>query len=49
VMKRARYFITCNELPTFTVNEAKPEYIRRALMETSKKKRKDDGQLKIVF
>ena len=49
VMKRARYFITCNEMPTFTVNEAKPEYIRRALMETSKKKRKDDGQLKIVF
>ncbi|MDR1681864.1 MAG: putative DNA modification/repair radical SAM protein [Candidatus Symbiothrix sp.] len=50
VMKRARYFITCNELPTFTVNEAKPEYIRRALTEPTKKKRKtNERQMKIPF
>ncbi|MDR0811690.1 MAG: putative DNA modification/repair radical SAM protein [Paludibacter sp.] len=46
VMKRAKYFITCNELPAFTVNEAKPEYIRKML---TAKKKKDDGQLKIQF
>ena len=47
VMKRAKYFITCNELPTFTVNEARPEYIRKMLVEP--KKRKDDNQLIINF
>jgi len=29
VMKRAKYFITCNELPTATVQEVKPEQLRR--------------------
>lgn len=48
VMKRAQYFITCNELPTFTVNEARPEYIRKILSEKPSKKA-DIGQLKIVF
>jgi putative DNA modification/repair radical SAM protein len=48
VMKRARYFITCNELPSFTVQEAQPEYIRKALTEP-KKKKKDDRQLTIPF
>jgi putative DNA modification/repair radical SAM protein len=47
VMKRAQYFITCNELPIYTVNEAKPEYIRRIL--TNPKKKGEDGQLKISF
>jgi predicted DNA-binding helix-hairpin-helix protein len=47
VMKRAKYFITCNELPVFTVNEAKPEYIRKIL--TQSKKGKDDQQLSIPF
>ncbi|MDR1919109.1 MAG: putative DNA modification/repair radical SAM protein [Tannerellaceae bacterium] len=28
VMKRARYFITCGELPTLTVNELHPDYVR---------------------
>ncbi|MDL2241517.1 putative DNA modification/repair radical SAM protein [Bacteroidales bacterium OttesenSCG-928-L03] len=45
VMKRARYFITCNELPTFTIQEAKPEYIRRALTP----KKKEEGQLEIQW
>jgi putative DNA modification/repair radical SAM protein len=48
VMKRARYFITCNELSPFTVQEAKPEYIRKILTEP-KKKKKDDRQLTIPF
>ena len=45
VMKRARYFITCNELPTFTVHEAKPDYIRRMLT----KPKNEDTQLKLQF
>jgi putative DNA modification/repair radical SAM protein len=48
VMKRAQYFITCNELPMFTVNEARPEYIRKILTEKPAKKA-DTGQLKIVL
>ncbi len=49
VMKRAQYFITCNELPTFTVHEARPEYIRKILTEAPKKKKDDERQLKINF
>jgi putative DNA modification/repair radical SAM protein len=48
VMKRAKYFITCNELPTFTVQEAQPEYLRKILTEPSKKKG-DEKQLKLDF
>lgn len=36
VLKRAQYFIVNNELPRFTVQEAKPEYVRRALSEPVK-------------
>lgn len=32
VMKKARYFITCRELPVRTVNEISPEYVRRMLV-----------------
>jgi len=38
VLKKAQYFITCNELATFTVNEASPEYVRQKLLEKKKKK-----------
>lgn len=48
VMKKAQYFITCNELPMYTVNEATPEYIRKILTEP-KKKKIDDKQLSILF
>ena len=48
-MKRARYFITCNELQAFTVQEAGSEYIRRALTAQPKEKKKDEGQLMIDF
>ena len=50
VMKKAKYFITCRELPMNTINEVTPEYIRKALTEPKKKKMiYDEKQLKIVF
>lgn len=48
VMKKAQYFITCNELPMYTVNEATPEYVRKILTEP-KKRKGDDRQLSIIF
>lgn len=48
VMKKAQYFITCNELPMYTVNEATPEYVRKILTEP-KKRKGDDNQLSIIF
>ena len=48
VLKKAQYFITCNELPTRTVNEIKPENVRRILTQR-KANRIDDGQLIIPF
>ncbi|MFV0538400.1 MAG: putative DNA modification/repair radical SAM protein [Dysgonomonas sp.] len=48
VMKKAQYFITCNELPMYTVHEATPEYVRKILIEP-KKKRADEKQLSIIF
>lgn len=49
VMKRAQYFITCNELSTLTINEMKPEYVKKALTEkpVKTKKEKHPGQLKL--
>lgn len=48
VMKKAQYFITCNELPMYTVNEVTPEYLRKILTEP-KKRKKNEGQLSIIF
>ena len=48
VLKKAQYFITCNELPTRTINEIKPEIVRRILTQR-KVTRIDDGQLIIPF
>ena len=48
VLKKAQYFITCNELPTRTINEIKPENVRRILTQR-KATRIDDGQLIIQF
>lgn len=48
VMKKAQYFITCHELSAQTVNELKPENVRRLL--TVKQGRKtDDRQLILQF
>ncbi len=48
VMKRAKYFIVCRELPMNTVNEVTPEYVRKALID-EKTKEKNPGQLKLDF
>ena len=48
VLKKAQYFITCNELQTRTINEIKPENVRRILTQR-KVTRIDDGQLIIPF
>lgn len=48
VMKRAQYFITCNELPIYTINEATPEYLR-ILLTQKEKKQKDELQLTLPF
>jgi len=47
VLKRAKYFITCNELPILTVNELKPENLRNILI--GKKQEKNDNQLQLLF
>lgn len=50
VMKKAQYFITCNELAMNTINEVKPEFLRKILTETKKKKGEiDQNQLSIIF
>ena len=50
VMKKAQYFITCNELPAFTIHESSPEYIRRILTEKKTAKGKDNKQqLQLIF
>ena len=49
VLKRARYFITCNELVAYTVHEAGTEYIRNALTALPKKKKQDERQMVIQF
>ena len=48
VMKKAQYFITCNELPMHTVNELKPENVRHLLLQKGRKKI-DDRQLTLQF
>lgn len=48
VMKKAQYFITCNELPLQTINEVRPERIRQLLAPKTNPK-EDPRQLKIIF
>ncbi len=48
VMKRAKYFIECRELPMNTVNEVKPEYLRNVFIQKGPED-KDPLQLKIDF
>lgn len=48
VMKKAQYFITCNELPTRTVNELTPLGVRKLLLPKPKKKI-DERQLILQF
>ena len=48
VMKRAKYFIVCRELPVSTVNEVSPETIRKQMID-EKIKEKDRFQLSFTF
>jgi predicted DNA-binding helix-hairpin-helix protein len=48
VMKKARYFMTCRELPIMTVNELRPENVRRLLTQNNKSKA-DERQLLLQF
>jgi len=48
VMKKAQYFITCNELKMNTVNELRPENVRRILTQKHTKKY-DERQLIFNF
>ena len=45
VMKRARYFITCNELSSQNVQDLKPEFVRQLLLE--KKPVGSDGAIQL--
>ena len=50
VMKKAQYFITCNELAVQTVNELHPEMVRKILTPSSKtKKDVDKNQYSLIF
>jgi len=50
VMKKAQYFITCRQLPAFTVQEATPEYVRKVLTtKPTGKKNVPSNQLSILF
>lgn len=51
VMKKAQYFITCNELPVHTVNETSPEYVRKILTDSNvnSPKRSFTQQLSLNF
>ena len=48
VMKKAKYFITCGELTSPTVNELHPENVRRLLVPNPRRKT-DDRQLTFDF
>lgn len=48
VMKKAKYFITCGEIISPSVNEVKPENLRRMLI-TRPQKRFDENQLTLNF
>jgi len=43
-LKKAQYFITCNELASVNVNDTSPEYVRRILTEKKFAKGKDNRQ-----
>ncbi len=45
VIRRAQYFITCHELPVFTVHEAQPGYLRNILAD----KKPVPSQLPLMF
>ncbi len=49
VIKRAKYFISCKELPLVTVNEMRPENLRQLFVNNTQEKRKNKTQLQLLF
>ena len=49
VTKRAKYFITCNELPMLTVHEIQPENLRQLFLGKTQDKKKKNNQLQLLF
>jgi predicted DNA-binding helix-hairpin-helix protein len=49
VMKKAQYFITCNELSAHTVHDTSPEYVRKILTEKRQPKGKKDNGLQLLL
>ncbi len=49
VMKKAQYFITCNELAAHNVNETSPEYVRQLLTQKKLPKGKDNQNQLSLF
>ena len=49
VLKKAQYFITCNELVVQNVSETSPEYVRKMLTEKKIPKGKDNRQQLSLF
>ncbi len=49
VMKRAKYFITCGELAHATINELRPDGLRRLFTEQVKPKHKTDGTVQLTL
>ena len=49
VMKKAQYFIACNELPAHTINELTPLGVRKLLLPSPQRRKTDDRQLTLNF
>jgi putative DNA modification/repair radical SAM protein len=49
VLKRAKYFISCRELSSPTVNEIRPDNLRRLFLNTVQKKQINTMQLQLHF
>jgi predicted DNA-binding helix-hairpin-helix protein len=49
VMKRARYFITCNELTSSTIQEITPLRLRTQLLQTERSKQLSDAMQLTLF
>ncbi|MCL1851043.1 MAG: putative DNA modification/repair radical SAM protein [Bacteroidetes bacterium] len=49
VTKRAKYFITCHELPILTVNELKPENLRHLFIGNKQGEKGNHSQLQLLF
>ena len=49
VMKKAQYFITCNELPMNTVHELTPQGVRKLFLPKPYTKKVDDNHLTLFL